>query len=340
MECLIAVLMLVAGDATVASGETELKRFEFTEVQMAVPVKLVLYAPDASAANLAAKSAFAEIGRLNQIFSDYDPKSEQRRLFDDTTEGVAVTVSHDLWQVLKHSQALSRRTNGAFDVTVGPVVKLWRRARRQGKLPLPDRLDSARKLVGYRYVRLIQKQRSVELEKSGMRLDFGGIAKGYAGDMALKVLNKSGIKSALIDFGGDVILGDPPPRRKGWRIAIAALEAGGKPSRFLTLANAAIATSGDTWQFVKIDGRRYSHIVDPRTGLGLTDHSSVTVIAPTGMAADSLASAVSVLGPDKGLKLIEDTADTSVLIIRKPDDSKLQEHKSSRWPTGGGERVP
>jgi len=333
MKWLIAVLMLAvmlaAGNASAAA---ELKRFEFTGVEMAVGVKIVLYAADDSTANAAAKSAMAEIRRLNQIFSDYDPNSELRRLCNTATEGSAVVVSRDLWLVLKQSAELSRRSEGAFDVTVGPVVRLWRRARRRGKLPVPERLNPAKELVGYRYVRLNEQKHSVELEKSGMRLDLGGIAKGYAADAALKVITKADIKSALIDFGGDIVLGDRPPEREGWRIAIAPLEAEGKPSRFLTLSNVAIATSGDAWQFVEIDGRRYSHIVDPRTGLGLSDHSSVTVIAPTGMQADSLASAVSVLGPEKGIKLIESTTDAAVLIISSPDGKKAEEFKSSRWP--------
>ena len=163
-----------------------------------------------------------------------------------------------------------------------------------------------------------------------MRLDLGGIAKGYAIDEALAVLKKSGITRALVDAGGDIALGDPPPGKQGWRIGIARLEADGPPSRILLLCRVAVASSGDTWQFVRIDGKRYSHIVDPRTGLGLTDHSSVTVVAPDGMTADGLASAVSVLGPEKGLRLIEGVPGTAGLIVLAPE-GKLETHQSSRW---------
>ena len=329
MEWLVAVLMLAV---TATADEPEFKRFEFTEVEMAASVKIVLYAPDRPTANLAAKAAYARIGQLCRVFSDYDPESELRRLCSSSPGGVAVPVSDDLWRVLQHAQALSRRSQDAFDVTVGPVVRLWRRARRRQQLPAPELLNPARALVGYRYIRLNDKQRSVELQKPGMRLDLGGIAKGYAGDEALKVLEKAGVKSALIDVGGDIVLGDPPPGSSGWRIGVAPLKADGPASRYLSLANVAIATSGDVWQHVEIDGRRYSHIVDPRTGLGLTDRSSVTVIAPTGMAADGLASAVSVLGPKQGMKLIEATADTAALIINSPNGKTVQTHQSNRWP--------
>jgi len=163
-----------------------------------------------------------------------------------------------------------------------------------------------------------------------MRLDLGGIAKGYAADEALRVLRKSGINRALVDAGGDIALGNPPPEKPGWRIGIAPLEADGPPSQVLLLSRVAVATSGDTWQYVQIGSRRYSHLVDPRTGLGLTDHSSVTVIAPEGITADGLASAVSVLGPEKGLKLVEATPGTAAFIVRAPE-GKVQTYQSSRW---------
>ena len=152
-----------------------------------------------------------------------------------------------------------------------------------------------------------------------MRLDLGGIAKGYAADEALRVLCTRGIDRALVDAGGDVVIGDPPPGRIGWRIGIAPLEVDGAPSRYLTLAQSAIATSGDAFQFVEIGGQRYSHIVDPRTGFGLNHRQSVTVRARDGITADSLATAVSVLGPEEGLQLIKATGGARALIVEVVD---------------------
>ena len=305
-------------------------RFEFFEVEMAVPIKMVIYAGDEATAEQAAAAAFGRIRQLNGILSDYDSESELRHLCDTSREGVPVPVSGELWQVLSHAQALSERTNGAFDVTVGHVVRLWRRARRRKALPPPDRLEAARGLVGYQWLRLDKDRRTVELLKPGMRLDLGGIAKGYVIDEALAVLREQGIARALVDAGGDIGLGDPPPDKPGWLIGVASLEPDSPPRRYLWLSKVAIATSGDTWQYVEIDGTRYSHLVDPRSGVGLTDHSTVTVIAKDGITADGLASAVSVLGPEEGLKLIDQTAGTAAFILRAPEGSP-ETYESSRW---------
>jgi len=307
-----------------------LERFEFTQVEMAAPIRIVLYAPDRTAADKGAKAAFARVHQLSGLMSDYDPQSELRQFCLTAGQGKPVTISDDLWRVLCQAQRLSDRCGGAFDVTVAPVVKLWRRARRRGQLPSAKRLEEARKLVDYRLLRLGTKQRTAELLKPGMRLDLGGIAKGLAADEALAVLRRQGITRALVDAGGDLRLGDPPPGKPGWRIGVAALEADAPPQCYLWLRGVAIATSGDTWQYVEIGGRRYSHIVDPRTGLGLTDRSSVTVIAPDCTTADGLASAVSVLGPEAGLKLIDRTPGAAALILRAPDGT-LQTYESRRW---------
>ena len=311
-------------------GEPELIRFQFASMQMAAPVRIVLYAPDSETANAAAEAAFARIHQLNGILSDYDPKSELRRLCATAGQGKAVRVSEELWNVLLHADTLAKRSGGAFDVTIGPVVRLWRRARRGKRIPLPDVLSEHRKLLGHDLVRFDPRRRTVELLKPGMQLDLGGIAKGYAVDEALAVLGQHGVTRALVDAGGDIGLGDPPPDKPGWLIGIAPLEPDAPPRRHLWLSRVAVATSGDAWQYVEIDGRRYSHLVDPRTGMGLTDHSNVTVIAPDGIMADALASAVSVLGPEKGLKLIDQTRGAAALIVRTPQ-GKLQTYQSCRW---------
>jgi len=330
MGRLAVVWLFGVGISANPPSEPELSRFQFARTEMAVPVRVVLYAPEAGTANAAAEAALARIHQLNSILSDYDPQSELRRLCATAGEGEAVRVSEELWKVLVHADALAKRSDGAFDVTVGPVVRLWRRARRREQLPPPDRLRGARELVGYHLVRLCPERRSVELLKPGMRLDLGGIAKGFAIDEALAVLRQHGITRALVDAGGDIGLGDPPPEKPGWLIGIAPLEPDTPPSRYLWLSRVVVATSGDTWQYVEIDGRRYSHLVDPRTGLGLTDHSSVTVIAPDGITADGLASAVSVLGPVKGLKLVEHTPGAAALIVRAPE-GMIETYQSCRW---------
>jgi thiamine biosynthesis lipoprotein len=285
---------------------------------MGVPFRIVLYGPDQVAANRAAEAAYQRIQQLNDIMSDYDPDSELSKLSRTSGQGQEVHVSEDLWTVLERAQSLAIRSGGAFDVTVGPYVNLWRRARREHQLPDPDRLAEARRAVGYTHVRLSPRKHAVELLVPNMRLDLGGIAKGYAVDQALKAMREQGIHQALVEGGGDMAVSEPPPRKSCWRIELSSVDAtNAPPARFLCLRNCAISTSGDLYQRLEIDGKRYSHIVDPHTGIGLTDHSIVNVIAPDSITADSLTKVVSVLGPDKGLKFIEQIPGVSARTMRE-----------------------
>ncbi len=317
--CTLLVAMFLGANPCDLEQKSEKpwERLTYEERHMGVLVKFTLYAQDKAIANKAAREAMGRIAEIDRIMSDYNPESELRRLCDQSQPGEAVKVSEELFFVLEAAQKLSEKTTGAFDVTVGPVVRLWRRARRQNEMPDADRLKEAQSAVGYQKVKLDKRARTVTLSHPEMRLDLGGIAKGYAGDAALEVFKKHNLPRAMVAIAGDVVMGNAPPGQAGWRVGIAPLEkVDGPPSRVLELENAAVSTSGDAFQFVEINGKRYSHIVDPKSGLGLTQRSSVTVIAPTGTEADSLASAVSVLGPEAGMKLIESTPKTATLIVQ------------------------
>ena len=318
--------------SAIAARAEELHRFAFEKAEMGLPFRVTLYAPDEAAATAAADAAFARIAVLNSVFSDYDSDSELGRLSRTSGQGKAVPVSRDLWLVIERAQALAERTDGAFDITVGPLVNVWRRARRKQELPSAELIADMRARVGFKNMRLDAQARTVELLVPEMRLDCGAIAKGYAVDEALAVLKSRGIARALVAGSGDMAAGDAPPDAPGWKIEVAALDVpGAPPAQVVHLKNSAIATSGDVFQRVEIGGRRYSHIVDPRTGTGLTDHSLVTVLAADCMTADSLATAVSVLGPERGLRLIEDTPGTAAHIARKPAE-KIEFTESAHWP--------
>jgi thiamine biosynthesis lipoprotein len=312
-------------------GPTErLLRFEFAETHMACSFRIVLYSTGESIARRASRAAYDRIAALNAILSDYDPESELSRL-SHSAGGPPVQVSADLFGVLERSRQIYERSGGAFDVTIAPVGRLWRRARRDRKLPDPERLAEARTLVGSDKMVLDKRPRTVRLEKPGMKLDVGGIAKGYASQAAIDVLKSHGIDRALVAGAGDIVAGDPPPDARGWRIAIAPVEPG-KPQtrRVLLLARAAVSTSGDAEQFVIIDGHRYSHIINPATGLGVEDRASVTVVAPDGATADALETTVYLLGPERGLKLVDETPGAAAIFIRSTPEG-IKTFESSRF---------
>ncbi|MCX7992177.1 MAG: FAD:protein FMN transferase [Fimbriimonadales bacterium] len=269
----------------------QLQRFEFTQIRMGVDARIVVYAPDEDRAVRACRAAYARLSALEQIMSDYRTDSELN-LVCQRAIGRWVKVSPELFYVLWRGQKLAEQTGGAFDVTIGALVRLWREARRTGKLPDEATLRTARARSGYSLMELSLPRRAVRLKADGMQLDLGGIAKGYACDWALRVLHKHGITRALIQMGGDIVAGDAPPGERGWRVEL--MEDG-----TILLSNTALSTSGSTEQFVEVDGVRYAHIIDPRTGLGLTKLVLARVRARDGITADSLATAAAVLGePD------------------------------------------
>lgn len=290
------LLALTCGCWTsVEVGRDPVPPFEFTQVHMGMPVRLVLHAAGPEAARLAAGAAFDRIAELDRMMSDYRDDSELRRL--DARPQEWIPASEELFAVLARAVEIAEATGGAFDPSVAPLVALWREARKSRRLPERSRLEAARALVGWRHVQLDPPRRAVRLAKPGMRLDLGGIAKGYILAQGLRTLRARGVASALLEAGGDIVVGDAPPGRAGWRIDVpsASAQFGERAAR---LSNAALATSGPTAQFVEIEGVRYSHVVDPRTGLGVTNHVVARVIAEEAATADALATALTILGPD------------------------------------------
>ena len=295
------ILLLLSALLITLTGHAQ--RYEFSRPLMGMSFRIVLYAEDSARAKQAAKAAFDRVSVLNQIMSDYEPASELSKLSDLAGSGQEVPVSPELFHVLDRAQALAAKTGGAFDETAGASVQLWRQARRVKRLPPQYALDKALKTIGFRTLKLDAENRTVKLTQPGTRLDLGGIAKGYALDEAIAVLNKHGLRRALVSAGGDIVAGDAPPGKAGWRVALIGLEGDAKP-QVLQLANGAVATSGDLYQFLEADGTRYSHIVDPRSGIALMEQRLVHVLAVNAMSADSLSTAISVLGPKGGLHLV------------------------------------
>lgn len=314
-----------------AQAEPALQRFVYEKAEMGLPFRLTFYAPDEASAKAAADAAFERIAVLNSILSDYDPESEISRLSRTSGEGRAVPVSTPLWRVLVAARHLSTRTEGAFDITVGPLVNTWRRARRKQELPSQELLAEMRARVGWAHLHLDPAQQTVKLDLPEMRLDVGSIGKAFAVDEALAVLKSRGFPQALVAGSGDMAAGDPPPDLPGWKIEVATPKLPGVPERLVVwLRNRGVATSGDLFQRVEIDGKRYSHIIDPRTGWAQTDQCLATVFAPDCFTANGLSTSINVLGPERGLPLVEETAGTAARVIRKPGET-VEVTESRRW---------
>lgn len=313
---------------------------------MGLPVRIVLYAGDTRSGDAAARAAFDRVAALDQMMSDYRPDSELRRL--EGRPGEWVPVSTDLFNVLERAVDMARATDGAFDPTIGPLVALWREARKTGRLPDAATLAAAKARVGWRRIELesrsvvtsngdarplagrdagptggasppklqeleerqgasppklqeIEERRWVRLQPL-TQLDLGGIAKGYILQEALRTLRAHRVESALVEAGGDIVVGAPPPGRSGWRIEVPGAGESFR-ERAAHLSNAALATSGPAAQFVEIAGVRYSHVIDPVTGLGLTRDLTAHVIADDAATADALATALTVIGPGRAAQI-------------------------------------
>lgn len=319
---LLLLPSVVAGWAAAGlADEPTVARYQGSRRSMGVTWSVSLFAADAAEATACVTAALDEVARLEGVLSDYLPASELCRLSRAAPTAQPIPVGPDLWQVLVQAVAFRDCSGGAFDPTVGPLTTLWRQARRSGRLPTAGKLAAARQAVGPETLVLAESQRAVSLLRPGMRLDLGGIGMGYAIDRALAVLRERGITVAMVDASGDIGVIGCPPGTPGWRIELDPLgrrgsQASGDEPTVLTLVDAAITTSGDAFQAVSIDGVRYSHIVDPRTGLGVVGPTGVTVIAPTATQADALATTLSVLGPQEGLPMVEVTPGAAARFVR------------------------
>lgn len=330
MLCLLGA----AGIAAASEEAERLQRFGRTERHMGADFTVKLYADSEDTAERAFKAAFDLVAEYDRLMSDYNSESELSQLGRQSPTKSPLPVSKPIWEVLVRAQQFSEQTGGAFDVTAGPLTKIWRRAKRQRELPTDEERQEALAAVGWKKVVLDRDRQAVSLTQPNMRLDLGGIAPGYAADQVLAKLRKLGIKSALADASGDVAFGDAPPGEQGWQVGLAPLKAEGPPERFLSLANCAISTSGDAFRGVEIGGVRYSHIVDPKTGVGVKHRSSVTVIARNCTTADALATALSVLGPEHGLGVLKHFPDVQARMVWQDEQGEVHSTESAKFPKG------
>lgn len=293
-----SLLRLLLGLVAVGAGgctAPPMERFQFTRVTMGVSATIVVEAGSRETALRGAAAAYERMAEIEQVASDYRPGSELMRLCREAPIGEWHPVSHDLAELLSVARDVSQRTDGAFDVTVGPAVKLWREARATGQMPGRARVRAALELIGWEAVEVERSPPRVRLLKAGMTLDMGGIAKGYAAREAGLVLEELGLTRCLVALAGDVYAGAAPSGTGGWRIQVRS-DQSERVVGTLVVAHACVSTSGDAEQFVEIMGIRYSHIVDPRTGVGVVGGAVVTAIGDDGAYVDAAGTAGSVQG--------------------------------------------
>ena len=308
MNCRLAIaffLMMVAPWVKAAP-------FTFERGLMGTRFAITCYHEDEAQAAAAAHAAFEAAECINQVASDYIADSELLSLSKHPT-GTPVSVSPLFYQLLSEARDLTEKTNGLFDPTLGPLTKLWRESRRRNSLPDDVTLTAARAASGWHHLILDSQKQTVTFMIPAMRLDLGGIAKGQTADAMLTVMQQHGIPRSCITAGGDVRLGDPPPDASGWKIGVRTLTDKDEPEN-LILSNCGVSTSGDLHQFIEIGGTRYSHIIDPATGVGITSSIAATVIAPTATVSDALATACCVAPTEKTKALALASGATAVYL--------------------------
>ena len=280
-------------------------------------------------AQRAIKAAFPRIKRIENLMSIYKEGSEVSSLNREAGKS-ALKVSPEVFEVIKKSLYYSEISEGAFDITVGVLEEAWGFEDKEYRLPPAEELRRDLRLVNYKDILLDEERETIRFRKKGMKIDLGGVAKGYAVEEAIKELRKEGVRKALVNAGGDIQgMGE-----REWKIGLKHPLKKGEILTTLKLRNQAVATSGDYEKFFFKEGRRYHHLIDPRTGKPAQGSMSVTILAPGATIADILATAVFVLGPSKGMELIEKLENVEGIIVTSEREIKISSGLKGRIKSG------
>jgi thiamine biosynthesis lipoprotein len=317
------LLIAAIGFYFAGSGRTYQADSGFRTV-MGTRARIIVIADSKRAGDSAIEKGFAKFEKTENLMSYYRSNSEISRINRDAFKE-AVKVTADTFYVIKRSVEFSELTKGAFDITVGPLMDLWRSASDTNSAPTDRQLEQVRAKVGYKKIILDESKLSVRFSVEGMKLDLGGIAKGYAVDKAMEEIIQSGCYGAMVDLGGNIRCFGTDIKGKDRLIGIQNPDLDSPDQILLTLklADQAAATSGNYRQFFQIDGGRHSHILNPATGESIEELSSVTIITQQATDADALSTAVTVMGAKKGLELIEKIPYTECILITAAPEYKI-----------------
>ena len=293
--------------------QAQTRKFSYSEMKMGSAFNLIIVSADSNKANHLARKSYELVDSLNHIFSNYDSSSELSKI--NASAGLLpYKMSTAMLDLVQKSQYAYIQSKGAYDISIGPLSSLWRNARKAKLFPEASTVLATKKLVGLNQVKINKRLGTIFLPNANMQLDFGGIAKGYIAQWVINFLKANGIQQALVDAGGDIVMSGAPLNQQGWLIGVNLPETTDDLlNKKLQLSNCSVATSGDVYQFIEYKGVKYSHIINPLTGYGVTNLRNVTIIAKTGATADWLATACSIL-PIKEAKQLAISHQAALLI--------------------------
>lgn len=311
MKPFIYTIALLVFSTSLLQAQT--RKFSYSEMKMGSAFNLIIVSADSNKANHLARKSYELVDSLNHIFSNYDSSSELSKI--NASAGLLpYKMSRAMLDLVQKSQYAYIQSKGAYDISIGPLSSLWRNARKAKLFPEASTVLATKKLVGLNQVKINKRLGTIFLPNANMQLDFGGIAKGYIAQWVINFLKANGIQQALVDAGGDIVMSGPPLNQKGWLIGVNLPETTDQLlNKKLQLSNCSVATSGDVYQFIEYKGVKYSHIINPLTGYGVTNLRNVTIVAKTGATADWLATACSIL-PIKEAKQLAISHQAALLI--------------------------
>ena len=313
-------LLLAVGFSLLLSGcqradlapENRIRRE--TRFLLGTMVEITVKGEEEVLAREAIEQAFREVEKIDDLMSPFKEDSEISRLNREGDRG-PIRVSQDTFRVIRESLRFSELSDGAFDITIAPLLDLWDSSRKNKQLPEAEELREVLTLVNYGNILLDEEKRTVEFREKGMNINLGGIAKGYAVDKAIERLRHRGIKRAIVDAGGDLYLLGRPFDKDFWVIGLRHPRKRGEILGVVKARDEAVATSGDYEDYFILDGKRYSHLLTPYTGKPVEGMLSVTVLAENALKADGLSTTIFVLGAEKGLKLANRLEGVEAIII-------------------------
>ena len=293
--------------------QAQTRKFSYSEMKMGSAFNLIIVSADSNKANHLARKSYELVDSLNHIFSNYDSSSELSKI--NASAGLLpYKMSRAMLDLVQKSQYAYIQSKGAYDISIGPLSSLWRNARKAKLFPEASTVLATKKLVGFAQIKINKRLGTIFLPNANMQLDFGGIAKGYIAQWVINFLKANGIQQALVDAGGDIVMSGAPLNQQGWLIGVNLPETTDQLlNKKLQLSNCSVATSGDVFQFIEYKGVKYSHIINPLTGYGVTNLRNVTIVAKTGATADWLATACSIL-PIKEAKQLAISHQAALLI--------------------------